>query len=75
MGPIAGRAPLRYRLLGSSRDLLIISGGGLNSTAAGLAATHPVDAMETLSTRVLEPVWYKYRGKIGRLTSREAKHC
>ena len=40
-----GPVRIRYEEVGSGFPLLIIAGGGLNSTIAGLA-THPFDPME-----------------------------
>ncbi|MFI5000419.1 MAG: alpha/beta fold hydrolase [Reyranellales bacterium] len=46
--PLYERGPVRihYEEKGSGFPLLIIPGGGLNSTIAGLATTHPFSALE-----------------------------
>ncbi len=46
--PFYERGPvrIRYEETGTGFPLLIIPGGGLNATIAGLAATHPFNAME-----------------------------
>jgi pimeloyl-ACP methyl ester carboxylesterase len=46
--PIYERGPVRihYEEAGSGFPLLIIPGGGLNSTIAGLSTTHPFSALE-----------------------------
>ena len=41
-GPVC----IHYEEAGAGFPLLIIPGGGLNSTIAGLATTHPFNAME-----------------------------
>ncbi|MBS0520304.1 MAG: alpha/beta fold hydrolase [Proteobacteria bacterium] len=51
--PIYERGPVRihYEEMGSGFPLLVIPGGGLNSTIAGLDATHPFNAMKELKDR------------------------
>ena len=46
--PIYERGPVRihYEEMGSGFPLLVIPGGGLNSTIAGLDASHPFNAMK-----------------------------
>ncbi len=46
-----GPVRLHYEEAGSGFPLLIIPGGGLNSTIAGLATTHPFNAMEVFKDR------------------------
>lgn len=41
-----GAVTIRYEEMGSGFPLLVIPGGGLNSTLAGLDATHPFNAMK-----------------------------
>jgi pimeloyl-ACP methyl ester carboxylesterase len=49
--PIHERGPVRihYTEMGSGFPLLVIPGGGLNSTIAGLDATHPFNAQKEFS--------------------------
>lgn len=51
--PVYERGPvrIRYEEKGSGLPLLVIPGGGLNSTMAGLAKTHPFNPMEVFSDR------------------------
>ena len=46
--PIYERGPVRihYEEMGSGFPLLVIPGGGLNSTIAGLDTSHPFNAMK-----------------------------
>src|SRR5258708_34352525 len=46
--PIYERGPARihYEEMGSGFPLLVIPGGGLNSTTAGLGTSHPFNAMK-----------------------------
>ena len=46
--PIYERGPVRihYEEMGSGFPLLVIPGGGLNSTIAGLDASHPFNPMK-----------------------------
>jgi pimeloyl-ACP methyl ester carboxylesterase len=46
-----GKVRIHYQEAGSGFPLLIIPGGGLNSTIAGLAATHPFSALEEFKDR------------------------
>ena len=51
--PFYERGPVRihYEEKGSGFPLFIIPGGGLNSTIAGLAATHPFNALTEFSDK------------------------
>lgn len=44
-----GAVTIRYEEMGSGFPLLVIPGGGLNSTLEGLDATHPFNAMKELA--------------------------
>jgi pimeloyl-ACP methyl ester carboxylesterase len=44
-----GDVSIRYEEAGSGFPLLVIPGGGLNSTIAGLSASHPFDPMKEFS--------------------------
>jgi hypothetical protein len=46
--PVYERGPVRthYEERGSGFPLLVVPGGGLNSTIAGLDITHPFNAMK-----------------------------
>ncbi len=46
-----GKVRIHYEEAGSGFPLLIIPGGGLNSTIAGLATTHPFSALEEFKDR------------------------
>src|SRR5271168_2559525 len=46
-----GDVRIHYEEKGSGFPLLIIPGGGLNSTIAGLSTTHPFNALEEFSDR------------------------
>src|SRR5205807_8675270 len=46
-----GKVRIHYEEMGAGFPLLVIPGGGLNSTIAGLDATHPFNAMKELKDR------------------------
>jgi len=46
-----GKVRIHYEEMGSGFPLLVIPGGGLNSTIAGLDATHPFNAMKEFKDR------------------------
>src|SRR5260370_25012716 len=50
--PIYERGPVRihYEEMGSGFPLLVIPGGGLNSSIAGLDTSHPFNAMKEFAT-------------------------
>ena len=55
--PVYERGPVRihYEEMGSGFPLLVIPGGGLNSTIAGLDTSHPEDDRPDSVTAPLEP--------------------
>ena len=46
-----GKVRIHYEEKGAGFPLLVIPGGGLNSTIAGLDATHPFNALKEFSQR------------------------
>src|SRR5260370_20428846 len=46
-----GNVRIHYQEAGSGFPLLIIQGGGLNSTTSGLGSTHPFNALEEFKDR------------------------
>ena len=47
-----GKVRIHYEEMGAGFPLLVIPGGGLNSTIAGLDATHPFNAMKEFKDRL-----------------------
>ncbi len=58
-----GAVRIHYEEAGSGFPLMVIPGGGLNSTIAGLAATHPFNPMEVFKN--------EYRGYFGGFAQRQ----